>query len=569
MWNIKENRETMGAKKGKKKIIIIIGIGILALGGAGYYYLNNNQSKSINTTASEVRTQTVTRGDLVSQLASSGTIQPKDEYSITSLVEGEIVSADFEEGDLVTEGQVLYQIDVSSMESEITSANNSLVRAQESYSIALNDYNEVMSDYGDGIYKATRTGYIQDLQIEVGDKISNNSEIAVIYSEQVMEITVPFLNIEAALIGIGNVATLTIADTQEQIQGVVTNVSSMDEVLDGGRIIRDVTIQVQNPGGLSTRNYAIATVNGFISAGEASFEATVDTTMNAQLSSTVEIAEMLIQEGAYVTIGTPIFRMDSGDKDSLLNGYKNSLDSAEEKLESAQTSIDNINENYDNYTITAPISGQVITKTSKTGDNFSKSTNTSTEMAVIYDMSEVTFQMSIDELDVLKIKVGQKVDITADALEGELYTGTITNISLESVQSNGVTNYPVTVTLDEVGNLLPGMNVDGEIVLDEVEDVLQIPVVALMRNNQVYVKDDSVVESQNGVPAGFRAVTVETGLISTEYVEIISGLNEGDEIYVNSTVESSSMMIPGMMPEGDTSGGQRPSGGGGGGGSRP
>ena len=182
-------------------------------------------------------------------------------------------------------------------------------------------------------------------------------------------------------------------------------------------------------------------------------------------------------------------------------------------------------------------------------------------MAVIYDLSEVTFEMSVDELDVRNVKVGQKVEITADAIEGKTFTGTVTNISLESSQSNGVTNYPVTVTLDEVGELLPGMNVDGRIILDEAEDTLMIPVDALMRGNRVYVKDDTVTQAQGSVPEGFRAVEVETGLINDEYVEILSGLSEGETVYVSESSKSGNVM---MMPMGfDGGGGVRREDGGG------
>ena len=190
-------------------------------------------------------------------------------------------------------------------------------------------------------------------------------------------------------------------------------------------------------------------------------------------------------------------------------------------------------------------------------------------MAIIYDLSELTFEMSIDELDIQNVKVGQTVQVTADAFEGQTFTGTVTNVSLQSTASNGVTNYPVTVTLDEVGDLLPGMNVDGVIILDSVENALSIPVDSLMRGNQVYVKDDTVTEAQGAVPAVFRAVEVETGLISSDYVEILSGLEEGQEVYVaESSTDSSAAFM--MMPGG---GGGMPGGGGpggsGGGGGRP
>ena len=156
----------------------------------------------------------------------------------------------------------------------------------------------------------------------------------------------------------------------------------------------------------------------------------------------------------------------------------------------------------------------------------------------------------------------------SDAFENEKFSGKVTNISLEGTSSNGVTYYPVTVTLDEVGGLLPGMNVDGVIIVDSVENALAVPADALQRGNLVYVKDDSVTEAQGRVPAGFREVKVGTGLISSDYVEIVSGdLQEGDVVYVaKSSVNSDSGAMM-MMPVGM----DMPSGGGGygdGGGSR-
>lgn len=263
------------------------------------------------------------------------------------------------------------------------------------------------------------------------------------------------------------------------------------------------------------------------------------------------------QLGDYVTIGTPIFRIQSKDAADILQTYKDALDTAQERLESAQSKMDSTQEEYENYTITAPISGQVITKSIKTGDKVSRNASGSeTAMAVIYDMSGLTFEMSVDELDVQSVQVGQRVEVTADAVEGQTFAGTVTNISLESSQSNGVTNYPVTVTLEEGGGLLPGMNVDGGIILEEAEDVLIIPVDALMRGNRVYVQDSSVTESQGNVPAGFRSVEVETGLSNDSYVQIVSGLSEGDVVYLDQASQTDTDSFPMReMPGGGMPGG--------------
>lgn len=552
MWKLKGKRKRDA--KGGKWIVLIVLLLVIIIGGALFWQNHSRKAKQANVGAGARNTAVVTKGNLTSELSSSGTISPKDTYSITSLVEGEVIAADFEEGDQVEEGQILYQIDVSSMESELTSANNSLERANNSYAQALEDYQEALSDYSGNTYKSTRTGFIQTLNIQIGDKVSSNTDLATIYNDQIMKLKVPFLSGEAALVGAGSQAVITLADTEESLTGVVTAVSNMDEVLDGGRLVRYVTLEAANPGGLTAEHTAVVAIGEFTSAQEGSFEPMTNTTMKADISSSVEVEALLVNEGDYVTTGTPIFRMVSKDAEKIIQNYKDAMDQAQEKVESAQSKVDSTQDSYENYTITAPISGQVISKSIKAGDNISKSSNGSTTMAVIYDLSEVTFEMSVDELDVRSVAVGQKVEIAADAIEGKTFTGTVTNISLESSQSNGVTNYPVTVTLDEVGDLLPGMNVDGRIILDEAEDTLMIPVDALMRGNRVYVKDDSVTAAQGSVPAGFRAVEVETGLVNDEYVEILKGLAEGETVYVSESSQNNSAAM--MIPMGGGMGGQ-------------
>lgn len=557
-----KNEQETGIQKAPKKgrpkkkgvLVLIIGAAVLAA-VFGLWLLKSRSARTSSEGAQGQRTAVVTKGTITSELSSSGVISPKDTYSLTSLVEGEVISADFEEGDQVTEGQILYQIDVSSMESELKSASTSLERAKKKYEKAQEDYNEAVSDYSGNTYKATRTGYIRELNIQAGDQVGQNTDIASIYNDQIMKIRVPFLAQEAAAIGAGNQAVLTLTDTEEQINGVVTAVSNMDEVLDGGRIVRYVTIEAANPGGLTSSHSAVAEINGMVCTAEGSFEAATDLVMKADLPSSVEVEAMLVHEGDYVTEGTPIFRIASKDAEDLLDTYQDAMAQAEESLESAQSKVDSTKESYDNYTITAPISGQVITKSVKEGDTISRNSGSSdTTLAVIYDLSQLTFEMSADELDVRSVQVGQKVSVTADALEGQTFAGTVTNVSLESVQSNGVTNYPVTVTLDETGDLLPGMNVDGVILLDQTEDALMIPIDSLMRGNRVYVKDDTVKEAAGSVPAGFRAVEVETGLTNDDYVEIVSGLSEGEEVYVNESSKSTDAFMMGV-PGGGMGGG--------------
>lgn len=619
-------------RKGKSGRIVIVLIVVLAALLGGFFLYKKKTSSQKSQGDQSVSTATVKRTDISSELTASSSLSPKDTYEVTALVEGEVIEANFEEGDVVEKGQVLYRIDASSMDSDLSSAQTSLQRAKESAQTAQSDYAEETARIAGNTYRSTASGYIKTLYIKEGDKVNNGTKIADLYDDSVMKIIVPFLSGEAAEINVGDEAAVTLEDTGEQISGTVTVVSSMEETLSGGRLVKNVTVEVSNPGGLTTDTAASVTVDGFVCSAEGTFTAKTETTLSVELSGnkSLEIENLLIHEGSYVEKNSELFQVTTKTAEEYLKEFKDAVESADDNLENAENKLSNTQDNVDDYTITAPISGTVITKNAKVGDKISKSSSGTTTMAVIYDLSTMTLEMSVDELDVSSIKVGQSVEITADAVEGETFTGTVTNVSLQSSYSNGVTNYPVTVTLDDTGSLLPGMNVDAKIILDSSENALVIPASALMRGNRVYVKKssdstenadtqrndssdnvgdadserknhgdgtlnadsvdrqpdagaeasgsskgsgtDNSSSKSNGsgksgssnVPDGFEAVQVTTGIINDDYVEILSGLSEGDEVYISSdsgsSTQTNQMQMGGMGGPGGDMGGGAPGG---------
>ena len=625
-------------RKGKSGRTVIVLIVVLAALLGGFFLYKKKTSSQKRQGDQSVSTATVKRTDISSELTASSSLSPKDTYEVTSLVEGEVIEANFEEGDVVEKGQVLYRIDASSMDSDLSSAETSLQRAKESAQTAQSDYAEETARIAGNTYRSTASGYIKTLYIKEGDKVNSGMKIADLYDDSAMKITVPFLSGEAAEINVGDEAAVILEDTGEQISGTVTVVSSMEETLSGGRLVKNVTVEVSNPGGLTTDTAASVKVDGFVCSAEGTFAAKTETTLSVEISGnkSLEIENLLIHEGSYVEKNSELFQVTAKTAEEYLKEFKDAVESADDNLENAENKLSNTQDSVDDYTITAPISGTVITKNAKVGDKISKNSSGTTTMAVIYDLSTMTLEMSVDELDVSSIKVGQSVEITADAVEGETFTGTVTNVSLQSSYSNGVTNYPVTVTLDDTGSLLPGMNVDAKIILDSSEDALVIPASALMRGNRVYVKkspdstenadtqrndssdnagdadserknpgdgtqnadsadrqpdagaeasgsskgsgtDNSSSKStgsgksgSSNVPDGFEAVQVTTGIINDDYVEILSGLSEGDEVYISSdsgsSTQTNQMQMGGMGGPGGDMGGGAPGGLGGNGG---
>lgn len=404
-----------------------------------------------------------------------------------------------------------------------------------------------------------KSGMITELYVEVGDEVQSGATIADVRDSSIMELTVPFNSSDVSSFSVGSSATVTMDSSFETLTGTVTAIDAADTVLDGYQIVRYVTIQVNNPGGLSTSSTATATINGIACNQGVTFEYLSESTITSDAAGTV--VSLNVSEGSQVSVGSVIATLSS-------SSVEEQVESSRLSLQQSQLSYENTVEQLDDYIITAPIDGTVITKNTKVGDTLD-TTNGQTTLAVIYDLSYLTFDMSLDELDVNQVEVGQTVEVTCDSLEDVgTIEGVVTKVSVAGTTSNGVTTYPVTVQIDNPPkDLLPGMNVDAVIVVDEATNVIAVPISAVQRGDTVYVKDDSATNTDgtmvNGslLPDGWRAVEVETGLSDTNYIEILSGIEEGDIVYVPEVARDSSSEDGemGMMPGGDMGGGM-PSG---------
>ena len=112
-------------RKGKSGRIVIVLIVVLAVLLGGFFLYKKKTTSQKRQGDQSVSTATVKRTDISSELTASSALSPKDTYEVTSLVEGEVIEANFEEGDVVEKGQVLYRIDASSMDSDLSSAETS------------------------------------------------------------------------------------------------------------------------------------------------------------------------------------------------------------------------------------------------------------------------------------------------------------------------------------------------------------------------------------------------------------------------------------------------------------
>ena len=132
------------------------------------------------------------------------------------------------------------------------------------------------------------------------------------------------------------------------------------------------------------------------------------------------------------------------------------------------------------------------------------------------------------------MSVGQKVTVTATAVPGETYEGEVTRVSLAGTTTNGFTTYPVTVSIKEYGALKPGMNVSATIHCKTVENALCVPVGAVSRGNTVVVPLEGALAGDGTVkdPSKLENRTVTLGVSDDSYIQILSGLEEGETVLI-------------------------------------
>lgn len=292
-----------------------------------------------------------------------------------------------------------------------------------------------------------------------------------------------------------------------------------------------------------------------ISAGQivATIEKADDSVVSVVSTVSGTVSSVNVSKGRKVSSGTLIAAVT--DDQAAVNQKTNTYDqkSNELDLKAAQKQLEH-------YTIKAPVSGVVVEKNAKVGDNVSV-TNMENPMMVLVDMNSMKFTFQVDEYSVWEIEPGQSAIVNTDSIPNETFSGQVTRVASEGkVNEEGKTMFDVDVTVEEPGDLKAGMKVSAKVILASATNVLYLPEQALMeadgQNALVLVKEnpsaqatknpeadeildeDEIEQTGAGdeelafpwieVPKGCKLVTVQYGIADGTNVEILSGLKMGD-----------------------------------------
>ena len=497
----------------------------VAVIGGGTAFLSRAKAKAAQPETTYT-TATAEKRSITNSLIGSGILEPANSYTVTTLVSGEVLSDTFEEGDIVEKDQLLYTIDSSDVSTTESQAQTSYSQAQTSYEQA------VKAKYP----SADISGTVSEVYVSNGDTVSAGAEIMKIAASNDLSIDFQFSYANDGDFYVGQPAKIYINGYAGYLDGTVAQVGGSSIANGTGMKMTTVRVTAKNPGLVTS-----ATIGNYTSYGQTTIKVGTGSTITAEASG--KITGLTLMPGDSVTSGQKLCTITGDSVDTQITNAKNSLANAKDSVESAQNRLDD-------YKITSPITGTVVEKDVKTGDNVGTSSNSSNALCIIYDLSYLQMTLNIDELDIDNVAVGQVVNITSDAKEGQTFTGVVTKVSVVGNTSGGTTTYPVTVRIDDTEGLRPGMNVDAEIVLSSADGVLAIPSMAVNRGDTVLITSDSpsaVNALEQEAPEGYVYVQVTTGVSDDSYIEITSGLQEGDTVaYLRAASSGSDMMMGGQ-----------------------
>ena len=515
----------LGGKKKKRWLKILIVLVVVAAVVVGCV---SNMTKNVNNQlSSSYLVATAARQDLTVSVSGTATLQPADSYNVTTLLSGDIVSAPFEEGDLVAKDTLLYTMDSSDAQDSMDRAQISVQQAQLAYQQAQEALHPT----------ATISGTVSEIYVHNGESVNAGAQLAKIVANTELSIDFLFPFATPSDFYVGQSATVFVDGYAGSQMGTVTYVSNSSTITSNGKQAVSVRVRLNNPGAVSDAVTASAVIGNYSSYGQSPVSMPASTIVYAAGSGTVNDFTKLA--GSTVTKGEVLCTVES-------ETIRDQIENARLSLQSAQLSASTAADSVDDYNIKSPISGTVIEKNFKAGDKVDGAS--SGTLAVIYDLSYLKLEMAVAELDIGKVEVGQRVEITADALEGQTFEGVVDKVSINGTTTNGFTNYPVTIIIEDYGDLKPGMNVSAEIIGEEIPNALCIPVDAVDRGNTVTVPGPGALNEDGTAVVDITKLEtkeVTLGRSDDEYIEVTGGLEAGDVVLIRNQASTLMDMMMG------------------------
>ena len=453
-----------------RRILIIAGVIVLLIGGGAAYYFQR-QAAQRAAEAAALRTEAVATGDILSTVSASGSIAPEAQVNLNFASAGTVAEALVEVSEAVKKDQVLARLDTANLELAVA--------------------------------QAEQTYILQQANLEGLQTGPSESEIKA-------------ANAAVASANAAYAAAKQQADAQPD--SLVIAQSNLDKVKEHLRVAQWAYDNMLNTWFL--KDYAPNSPQA-------------EVLKNAQTDYNVALADYNLKKAqintsslsaAYAQLTQAQANqaaLEAGPSEAQLKAAKAQVEQARIALEIAKT-------NLEKATLKAPFAGVIAAANVKVGEAAGGG-----PAFVLVDTSLFHIDVTVDEVDVARIDLGQQLTVTLDALPGEVINGKVDQIAPTATVNGGVVSYAVRLVLDATdAPLRAGMSATADIVVDRAEAVVLVPNWAIRRDRDTGQVLVSVLK--DGQPL---EVPVELGLRNESYSEVVEGVEAGDTVAVSTLRE--------------------------------
>ena len=548
----------------KKKITF--GIMVIVLGLSGYYGFKATRGSA---TPTRYVLAAVEKGTLVASVAGSGQVSVSNQIDIKPKASGDIVYLGAMEGQEIKSGTLIAQIDAKDALKNIRDAELNL----ETANLSLEKFQQPVDDLT--LLQA------ENSMLQAQDTLKKNQDdLSRAYDDGFNTIANAFLDLPNIMTGVHDILYgYSFGSSQQNIDYYADGVKNDNlQMLQYKQAASLLNQSVKTQYDINYSDYKTSSRFSDTGAIESLLTETYDTTKNIAESLKGSINFIQFYKDKVSETGSRPSSVADTHLASL-NNYTgetntnlNSLLSAKQNIENAkqniintsrsvaekteslaklkagpdpldmrsqklslqqkQNSLADARQKLADYYVRAPFDGILIKVEVKKGDSVSAST----VIATLITKQHIA-NISLNEVDVARIKLKQKATLTFDAVSGLSIAGEVIDIDSIGTISQGVVTYNVTIGFDtQDGRIKPGMSVSAAIITDAKQDVLLVPNSAVKSsNNESYV--EKPLTNAGSTDISVQRQNVTTGLVNDTMTEIINGLDEGDQV-VTQTITS-------------------------------
>ncbi|GGA10275.1 hypothetical protein GCM10008018_64640 [Paenibacillus marchantiophytorum] len=530
-------------KFGRKKKWIIVVLAAILCGAGTYVYINQKAQPA--TAATQQQVMKVSKGAITSTVSGTSQLDAKDKQNIVIPVDGIIKTMNLTQNQAVKKGDVLVELSVPSTETNLKEAQVSLQQLEKELA-------ELQDEQSHMTISAPISGKLTlASNLDVGSQVNKTTKIGTVSDTTQFKVKLPFPLQSAVQLSKGDNVELTVDGYLLSKVGSVNTIGHDMKADANGNKMVDVEVLVANDGTLS----AGLKVKGSVGSGDSKVESTEQVALDYVKTSPIfsdasgTVKSMKFKDGETVKQGELIATLFNDDLQKNIISKQAAIESQKIKVDDAQQKIDQL-------TIKAPFDGVFSADFANSKNNVLRNypvgaqINANTTLGAVASLSTMQLAIAVDELDLTSVKVGQKVTVKIDAISGKSFDGEVTSVSNVGTTTNGVTTYDAVVAIPNTAqnDLKYAMTATAEIYIQNKKDILVLPIQVITTTkgkSTVSVKKADGTTEEREIKIGIRSKT---------QAEIMSGLQEGDEVVMptrKAATTTTQQQMPGGFPGGE------------------